>query len=469
MNVSARTAHADPKARERRQTDAHVKAAGGWIAHFARTLKTCRLYDGTNPTVIRFREELALAASRLVEEHGSIKFSFESDDVTCDTVSLYPARSRDDNMAFAFHRDGVRGITLNPGLDLREVDALVDCVLAVSGQNLDDDDLVTLLWESNLRHIDIDYIPAQGDVGNGDAKATGDENDGPLLPWPMAEVADEKATDARKDSPEGGADASGVQGATGRSEDWALGDLTVEVEATFAELDSLAPAECDRLRREFEAEHAVIPTTAALAIANACLKAQANEDDAREFIRFVPRVLRAALSTGDWVDARDSLRLLRSSAGQDWNEEIFQQELLQPVSISRTIERLDAQEPAAIGQYLLLAETIGDIGIDWMTLLLSESQQRVVRQLLAESVAMRCRENPERLAPWLADGRWYVVRNIVHILGWIGGDGIADRLRAAVRSSSSGASPTTAIPTCSASNSVSVRFSGGRVIAAVAR
>ena len=72
-----------------------------------------------------------------------------------------------------------------------EVDALVDCVLAVSGQNLDDDDLVTLLWESNLRHVDIDYIPAQGDVGGGEARNAEGESEGPLLPWPMAQVADE--------------------------------------------------------------------------------------------------------------------------------------------------------------------------------------------------------------------------------------------------------------------------------------
>jgi len=30
--------------------------------------------------------------------------------------------------------------------------------------------------------------------------------------------------------------------------------------------------------------------------------------------------------------------------------------------------------------------------------------------------------------PWLADARWYVVRNAVHILGWIGGDIIAASL-----------------------------------------
>ena len=437
MNVSARSASADPQGHERTQPDAAVKAAGSWIAQFARTLKTCRLYDGTNPTVVRFREELGVAGARLVEEHGSLTLRFESADVTCDGVSLYPARSRDDNLAFAFHRDGVRGLTLNPGLEVREVDALVDSVMAVSGQNLDDDDLVTLLWESNLRHVDIDYIPAQGDVGQGEARPNGDDGQGPLLPWPMAEVADNldapQTSDAARAHDAAADGGTATAGATGRSEDWALGDLTVEVEATYAELDSLAPAETERFRREFVAEHAVPPTTAALAIAHACLRAQANEDDTREFTRFVPRVLRASLSAGDWADARDAIRLMRHEHAMDWNEEVFQQELLQPVSISRTVERLDAQEPPAVVLFLQFAEELGDVAIDWMTLLLSESQQRMVRQLLAEAVAVRCRENPERLAPWLADGRWYVVRNIVHILGWIGGPAIVGLLQVALR------------------------------------
>jgi len=42
-----------------------------------------------------------------------LTFRFVSDDVTCDGESLYPARSRDDNLAYPFHRDGVRGLTLS--------------------------------------------------------------------------------------------------------------------------------------------------------------------------------------------------------------------------------------------------------------------------------------------------------------------------------------------------------------------
>jgi HEAT repeat protein len=60
---------------------------------------------------------------------------------------------------------------------------------------------------------------------------------------------------------------------------------------------------------------------------------------------------------------------------------------------------------------------------------LAESQQRRVRQPLARVVASLVREHPERMLPWLGDERWYVVRNAVHILSWIGGDAVAGYLR----------------------------------------
>src|SRR5690348_17132761 len=168
---------------ERAQLEPAVKAAGLWLNMFARTLKTCRLYDAGNPAAVRFREELAKALKQLLSEHGAVTYRFTADDVTCNDHSLYPARSRDDNLAFAFYRDGVRGLTITPGAEARECDALVDAVLGVTGQNLDGDDLVTLLWEANLRHVDVDYIPSEGEAGAGDAVPQ--PEDGALLPWPV--------------------------------------------------------------------------------------------------------------------------------------------------------------------------------------------------------------------------------------------------------------------------------------------
>ena len=403
----------------RAQLEPAVKAAGVWLNMFARTLKTCRLYDAGNPAAVRFREELGRALRQLLTEHGAVTYRFTADDVTCDGHSLYPARSREDNLAFPFFRDGVRGITITPGAEPRECDALVDAVLGVTGQNLDGDDLVTLLWEANLRHVDVDYIPAEGETGTADAASQPD--DGPLLPWPTAGGGEqEKSVNEPSSGPE-------------RSEDWSLGQLTEEVEATFAELDFMSQQEVPRFMQEFEAERRVPPATAALAVAHACLNADPSDDDRRELARFLPRVLRAAIAAGAWADAREAVHLVRACDAGEWSDERFTQELLQPVSITRAAEILDTQGPGALSEFVALASELGPVAVDWLTLTLSECQTRMARQMVAEAIAVRAQEDPSRLAAWINDPRWYVVRNVVHILGWVGGAGVVPLLQNAVK------------------------------------
>lgn len=408
--------------------DAAFKASASWLHQLERTLKTCRLYDAANPTVQRFRDELVHALDRLVHEHGAVTYLFDDETIRCADRTVYTARSREDNLAFVFHRDGVRGITFQPGVTADECVAILDAVLAVTGQNLDGDDLVTLLWEAHLRHVEVDYIPAEGDAGAGEANATLPEDGaGALLPWPTA--SEGEATTAT--TPASGADDTHVR--SERSEDWAIGETTDEVEATFAELDTLAPMETRRFLAEFEAERRVPPATAALAIVYACLHTETTADDRREMVAFLPRVLRAALAAGAWSEAREALRLLRSTATGDWSEEAFLQEILQPVSVTRVVERLDQQGPAAIADYLALAQELGAASVDWLTLVLSESQARLTRQQVAEAIAAHVQRDPARMAAWLSDPRWYVVRNVVHILGWVGGPGVVPLLQTAVR------------------------------------
>lgn len=405
--------------------DSAVKAAGAWIGQLARTLKTCRLYDASNPAAVHFREELAAALTRLLAAHGAVTYRFTSDDILFDDASLYPAKSRDDNLALPFHRDGIRALTFSPGIASREVDAIVNAVLLVTGQAQTEDDLVTLLWQAHMEHVDVDYVPSEGDVGVGVADETAD-----LVPWPTASVVGD--TEA-KESPAAREGAESQGGAGSRSDDWSTGDLTVEVEAGFDELDSLAPSEVERFLSEFEAEHEVSLMTTALAIAHAYMDAQANEEDRAELARFIPRMLRLAIGKGSWLEAREALALLRECSPEMWSVEEFTQELFQPISITTTVEQVDRCEPAVILEFVTLARELGEPAVDWLTLVLAESQQRRTRRILAEAVTELVRDNPERLAPLLADRRWHVVRNAVQILGWIGGDAIVGMLRAALR------------------------------------
>jgi hypothetical protein len=313
-------------------------------------------------------------------------------------------------------------MTLTPGLAIRELGALLDAVLQVTGQNSGQDDLVTMLWEAQLRNIEIDYVPAEGDFGS----APGETAEESAVPWPKSEPEPEAETGPQPAAQE-------PAGTTGRSDDWSVGDLTAEIEAAYAELESLSSSEVPRFRREYDVEHEVGPVTTALSIMRASLTAQTKPEDEEEFAGFLPRLMRLAVGRGGWLEAREALVMLRGVKAEREAIAGLTQEMLQPISISGLVERLDGQEPNVVSDFIVFAHDLDDPGIDVLNLVLAESQQRRTRRLIAEGIADRCRQNPERLAPYLADRRWYVVRNVVHILGWIGGDAIVPLLQQAMR------------------------------------
>jgi HEAT repeat protein len=426
MNMPARAGSpAQAEARTPAQ-DATLKAAAGWISQLARTLKTCRLYDARNPTVVRFREELGRALQRVLNEHGELRYRFTSDDVFFEDESLYPARSRDDNLALAFYRDGVRAINFIPGIEPGELQQLIDCVLQVTGQNQTDDDLITLLWEVQLPHVEVDYVPAEGDSGG----VAGEDDGAPLLPWPTAASVEEGAS-ATEQAVEEEAAASGGS----RSDDWSAGESTTEIEAGYEELQALAPSELQRYRDEYEAERQTSTVSTALGVAQAYLTASASEDDRGELGRFLPRVLRQAVAHGRWLEARETLLMLKQTGAAEWSAETFVQELLQPISIASAVELIDRQDTPQVLEFIALARELGEPAVDWLNLVLAESQDKRHRKQITEAIADLCRANPERLAPWISDPRWFVVRNVVTILGWIGGPQVVGLLRSAARHS----------------------------------
>src|SRR5438445_11628640 len=221
----------DPGDEPRSEETPARKAARLWVHQFARALKTCRLYEqNINATVERLLDEVTGTLRRFHEEHGTLALAFTADDVLYDGASTYLARSRDDNLALPFYRDGIRGLAFHAGTTRDQIEALIAAIIRVTALSQTDDDLVTLLWEAHLDHVDIDYVPAEGDVNSGiDVEP---EDEAPM-PWPDPEESQIVTVE----------DQGTVEATGSRSDDWTMRELTTEVEAGFAELESLAPTE----------------------------------------------------------------------------------------------------------------------------------------------------------------------------------------------------------------------------------
>ena len=136
----------------------------------------------------------------------------------------------------------------------------------------------------------------------------------------------------------------------------------------------MAAVEAERFRREYEREHQVPDVTAALAIAAACLRANANEHDRGEIGQFLPRVLRAALAAGAWADAREAA----ARAARREPRAVVRGDVAAGADAAG-LDRAHRREARHAGRRRRSPSSsrwrsaLGDAGVDWITLVLSES------------------------------------------------------------------------------------------------
>jgi len=387
-----------------------------WVGMFMRTIKTCRLYDEANPTVVRFREDLASKLDQLLTRTGPLRLDVSPRAIRLAGHEVHAGHSREDNLAGVLYRDGIRGLSFDPGIQPREIDALLDRLLQVTGPSAGDDDLVTLLWDADLPHIAVDTVPLEGEADGG-----GEENEEAeaASAWPKQE---DGTPQIRLVGP-------GEAAGTPRSDDWRTGEHTGNLEEAFDSLESAALFEIARFQAEAELEgrHGLVEAT--LGVMRDCLAGDVNDTDREELAAFLPRVLREALAGGDWTHAGVALELLRECR-PGWAIHEFATGLCGPFAITtrKVVEALDRQEGEHFDTFLALAREMGPDAGQWLMHVLAESQKMRVRRPLARAIGELLAGKPEQIVPWLADSRWYVARNAVHILGWMGGDGIAAHL-----------------------------------------
>jgi HEAT repeat protein len=396
-----------------------TREVSGWVTLMLRSIKTCRLYDAANPNVSRFREELADATSRLLDRCGTLRLDVRPAALEWEGQPVFQSQTRDDNLAGVFHRDGVRALTLMPGMAHEEVQGLLDGILRVTGPTPVDDDLVTLLWEANLPHVQIAAVPLEGDVDEG-GEEEGSEQ-GPRMPWPgEVRVA---PVPARASSQE-------IELAT-RSDDWDSMDGGADPEIVFAELDQHAAEHLERVRQERGDPPGGTLLGEAAALLEDAWEAGATAEDRGELAAFVPRVLREAIAQGEWRVASVALGLWRSGAPADPAPALL--DGLRDTGAAVTahaVASLDRKGDAELEAFLEFASSLGAAAAPWLMGVLADSQRRRVRQPLARVLAELVRETPDVLLPWLSDERWYVVRNVVHIYSQVGGRSAARLVKA---------------------------------------
>ncbi|MEX0891908.1 MAG: HEAT repeat domain-containing protein [Gemmatimonadota bacterium] len=130
-----------------------------FLAALEKAARARRLYQANNPSLHGFLQALHRATTRLWDRLPALQFAVEEDTLRWRKTSLNAGEGRD-NLAFLFYKDGIRNLSFEPGFE-DEVEAFLGVVS--SARSLDprsEDDMVTLLWEADLAHLEYTYVDA---------------------------------------------------------------------------------------------------------------------------------------------------------------------------------------------------------------------------------------------------------------------------------------------------------------------
>jgi len=407
-----------------------VKRVADWIQALVRALKAYRMYLPNNPTLHKFQSDLEARTWSCLKEIGDIVLEVQQFDLLFEDYSVYHNAAKEESLAFRFFTDGVQQITFKEGLEPQELRGFIEVLKRATDATQGQDDVVTLLWERDFRHILYVNTPLEDliEAGRSAGAYADEEEEGPIgggMPWPVGvDAAEEEVV---------GEVPSGDEPAAERSDDWSpkatlmpSWDESVGVQFELKEDEAKNLSEAIRLEEERPLLAEVLEIVAAI------LSSEEEPTSFLESASAFQKFIEMALEEGDLQRANQLLSRLRSIAAKKAEthdefrglaEQVIR-EIGRPSFLGQIAPVLNAHpelDPALLTNFLI---QIGPTSAGAICDLLGQVNHMRHRRALCEALAISCKDDVDVLISRLGDSRWYVIRNIVYVLGRIAHQGV---------------------------------------------
>ncbi|HEY3216923.1 MAG TPA: HEAT repeat domain-containing protein [Candidatus Eisenbacteria bacterium] len=433
------TSAANPQARypALRDLSPAAQSAALWFRQLGRALKTCRLYRRENPIVVRIRAQLLEQLEQALRTHGAWTLRIQASEIFLgnEPVVFPRPRSHEDaqpsaaeQLPFVFYRDGIRGLTLLPEVPQHDFDALFDALLAAGGGLLTHDDLVTLLWQANTTKVQIETVPISQTIYLSSRRGTGRGGGGGGHPG-QTYAWSPTGSEIRADIGQVTGVAQGLHRDT--FDDWPLPVQPADVVSAYDSLARGMQFVRTMLRAEWSAEAALewnhqVPTLFARMLA-----LDGSVETRGILAQSVVTWLVAAIQRSSWSEAQQALTLLREV---DPDGSLGDESLgaaMSALDARDVTERLDESEAIDQFKFTGIMVAIGRPALELACAVMAKATKSRTRAAACTMLCYLCGEDPQLLAPYLTDSRWFVVRNVVFVLGQIGGPEVVDLLATA--------------------------------------
>ena len=134
------------------------------MRQISRATKTQALYLPNNPIYQKAIETLRAAFQPLWKKTAEIVLTITESDFKWEGRSVYHEANRGESLPWVFYKDGVREVTLTPGVEGEEIVTLLEILKNVRKTQQDQDDLLTLLWEQEFVYLRYRFVDTNFDT-----------------------------------------------------------------------------------------------------------------------------------------------------------------------------------------------------------------------------------------------------------------------------------------------------------------
>jgi len=396
------------------ETDEELLLARDLASAFIKAIKAFRFYPPDNPTLKGFSDQLLKKFQFFFNKYQSFVIQVGEYDLSFKGRIIYENKDVKSSLAFSLYKDGLREIRFVKGLEEWEVQGIIDILKHSENINQLEDDIVTLVWEKDFIHISYlatDEFLEETPVIIPDNVDQFRKN---LVFKPLAHHVE---VELAEEGSEEGVDLDEIL------------SKVIEEPLPFVSDRSvyfLTSDEVEGLRKDVESE---VDPTFVFNITDILFEILALEKEREPYqdaVNILIKVLDAFLTLGEFTKAGDLLKrvyiILKTYDLQDWQIESIQKiiaEAGEEVRIERIGRVLEREEGRLedVNAYLLLLQKNS---IKPLIKLLGELKNSKARRVFCDGLSEVGKNAIELFTPFLEDRRWYLVRNIIYILGRMG-------------------------------------------------
>jgi HEAT repeat protein len=397
------------------ETDEEILLSRDLTGAFIKAVKAFRFYPSDNPTLKGLRDQLLKKFQFFLNKYSSFVIQVGEYDLSYKGKVLYENRDMKTSLAFSLHKDGLREIRFMRNLEEWEVQGVIDILKQSEWINPLEDDVVTMMWEKNFVHVS--YV-ATDEFLDETPVMVPDHVDAFRKNSILKPLAHHVEVDLAEEGSGEGVDLNEVLSKRGEEPSPFVSDRRVY---------AFTPEELEGLKKDVEAQVDPVFAVNAVDILFEMLVLEKEQEPYQDAVNTLVKVLDTFLTLGQFVHAADLLKrasLLPKTyvLVGDWQIEKIGEILLkagEEVRVTRIGKILEKEDVPLeeVNAYLSLLQKNS---IQPLVRLLGELKNSKARRVFCDALSEIGKNAIELFIPFMEDRRWFLVRNIVYILGRIG-------------------------------------------------